>query len=242
MDKFLQVSQIKSRTEGKSVKRVSSREVAEMMDIDHSKLLRKIDGINKDFNQAKIGFVKYWTEGVYKDSKGEERREFQISKKGCEFLANKTTGTKGNLFTDRYMDKFEQMENIINNNPGMGIELASQMMNLAQGTQVIGQVVQGLLQTVNNMQEFVKDSIQVKDYQIDQAMDLIGVKARNVKRLSSALKESIYDYYGDYVTAKDTRYIKAREEVFREFNVFKWEDISVNQYHSVIAYIENLFA
>ena len=31
-------------------------------------------------------------------------------------MAHKTTGTKGNLFTDKYMDRFEQMENYINNN------------------------------------------------------------------------------------------------------------------------------
>lgn len=63
--------------------KLSSREVAEMMEMEHSKLLRKIDGINQDFNQAKIGFVKYWAEGTYRDSKGEERREFQITKRGC---------------------------------------------------------------------------------------------------------------------------------------------------------------
>lgn len=95
---------------------IDSREVAEMMELDHSKLLRKIDGINNDFNQAKIGFVKYWSESSYKDSKGEIRRGFLISKRGCEFLANKTTGTKGNLFTDKYMDKFYLMESSIKNN------------------------------------------------------------------------------------------------------------------------------
>lgn len=94
--------------------KLSSREVFQMMELkQHSDLLRKIDGINKDFNQSKIAFVKYWTEGTYKDSKGEERREFQITKRGCEFLAHKTTGTKGNLFTDRYMDKFATMEQAI---------------------------------------------------------------------------------------------------------------------------------
>ena len=34
-----------------------------------------------------------------------------IPKKGCEFLAHKSTGEKGIIFTDRYMDRFEEMEN-----------------------------------------------------------------------------------------------------------------------------------
>ncbi|WP_143314557.1 phage regulatory protein/antirepressor Ant [Clostridium sp. HBUAS56017] len=94
--------------------KLSSREVCKMMDLkQHSDLLRKIDSINEDFNQSNIAFVKYWAESTYIDAKGEERREFQITKKGCEFLAHKTTGTKGNLFTDRYMDKFTAMEECI---------------------------------------------------------------------------------------------------------------------------------
>lgn len=93
--------------------KLSSREVAEMMEMEHSKLLRKIEGINYDFNQAKIGVVKYWQEDTYIDAKGESRKEYQITKRGCEFLAHKTTGTKGNLFTDRYMDKFAEMEHYI---------------------------------------------------------------------------------------------------------------------------------
>lgn len=92
---------------------ILSTEVAEMMEMEHWKLLRKIDGINKDFNDNKIVVVEYWIESSYTDRKGEERRCYEVTKKGCEFLAHKTTGTKGNLFTARYMDRFEEMEGII---------------------------------------------------------------------------------------------------------------------------------
>ncbi|MDU1127163.1 MAG: Rha family transcriptional regulator [Clostridium sp.] len=94
--------------------KLSSREVAQMMEIkEHGKLLRKIDGINQDLAKAKIGFSKYWEESTYEDASGKSNREFLITKRGCEFLAHKTTGTKGNLFTDRYMDRFEQMKEAI---------------------------------------------------------------------------------------------------------------------------------
>lgn len=95
---------------------LDSREVAEMMKLNHGKLIRKIDGINKDFTETKIGLSKYWVETTYKDVSGKSNRNFQITKRGCEFLAHKMTGTKGNLFTDKYMDRFEQMEGYINNN------------------------------------------------------------------------------------------------------------------------------
>lgn len=94
--------------------KLSSREVAEMMEVRHDVLLKKIDGINEDFRNHKIAFSKYWSEGSYKtEGNNKTYREFLISKRGCEFLANKTTGTKGNLFTDRYMDKFAEMEQFI---------------------------------------------------------------------------------------------------------------------------------
>ncbi len=94
--------------------KLSSREVADMMEMGHPELLRKIEGINKDFRESKIAFSKYWEETSYRvEGQKREYREFLITKRGCEFLAHKTTGTKGNLFTDRYMDKFAEMENYI---------------------------------------------------------------------------------------------------------------------------------
>lgn len=94
--------------------KLDSREVAKMMEVRHGDLLAKIDGINKDFSQnGKIRSDKYWIESSYKSGTGKEYRCFLITKRGCEFLAHKTIGTKGNLFTDRYMDRFEEMKNYI---------------------------------------------------------------------------------------------------------------------------------
>ena len=94
--------------------RISSREVAEMMEVTHANLLQKIDNINNDFREMKIQFSKYWIESTYKvDGQNRGYKEYLITKRGCEFLAHKTTGTKGNLFTDKYMDRFEQMKDYI---------------------------------------------------------------------------------------------------------------------------------
>ena len=93
--------------------KLSSREVAQMMEVAHGDLLKKVDKINEDLKKEKIPCSKYWVESTYKQSNGKSNREFLITKRGCEFLAHKTTGTKGNLFTDRYMDRFEQMKDYI---------------------------------------------------------------------------------------------------------------------------------
>ena len=96
-----------------NIKTISSREVAEMMEMRHTELLRKIGNINKTFTERKIASSKYWIEGNYKDASGKSNREYQVTKKGCEFLAHKSTGEKGIIFTDRYMDRFEEMENAL---------------------------------------------------------------------------------------------------------------------------------
>ncbi|CEQ09715.1 antirepressor protein [[Clostridium] sordellii] len=79
------------------VVRISSREVADMMEYSrHGDLLEKIDSINKVFENGKIRSQDYWVESTYKTERNNKTyREFLISKKGCEFIANKSTGDKG---------------------------------------------------------------------------------------------------------------------------------------------------
>ena len=48
------------------VQTVSSREVAEMMEVQHKDLLKKIDKINETLNSEKIRPSKYWIESTYK--------------------------------------------------------------------------------------------------------------------------------------------------------------------------------
>ena len=215
--------------------KLDSREVAEMMEIEHWQLLRKIDNINEDFTDNKIVVSKYWEESTYRDSSGKSNRCFLITKRGCEFLAHKTTGTKGNLFTDRYMDRFEQMKTQLS----QPLELGNQMLNIAQGTQMMAQVVQGMLGTINNLQVFVQDSIQAKDKQIDDIANLVGMRSKNVCSLTGVLKKVIATKYGVVnVNANMDIYKKAKNKIFREFNVFKWEDIPVDKYSAVQAFIE----
>lgn len=70
---------------------ITSIEVAEMVGKEHSKLLRDIRNYVEQFNQSKIGFVDFFTESTYKDNKGEIRPCYNVTKKGCEFIAHKLT-------------------------------------------------------------------------------------------------------------------------------------------------------
>ena len=220
--------------------KLDSREVAEMMEVSHPDLLRKIDGINEDFRKSKIAFSKYWEESSYRVvGQARNYRRFLITKRGCEFLAHKTTGTKGNLFTDRYMDRFAEMENYIEKVQVPNIELSNQMLGLAQSTQMMAQVVQGIQGAIAGIQSYVQDSIQAKDKQIDNMAELVGLRSKNVCLLTRVLKKVIATKYKVFnVNANMGIYIKAKEKVFKEFKVSKWEDIPVGKYAAVQAFIE----
>ena len=105
-----------NKTVERIVQTVSSREVAEMMETRHDNLMNKIEkhtAILEKVTDLKIKVSDLWQLSSYKDNTGRTLKEYQVTKKGCEFLAHKTTGEKGDLFTIRYMNKFEEMEQYI---------------------------------------------------------------------------------------------------------------------------------
>ena len=118
---------------------VDSREVAEMTGKRHDHLIRDIAGYIKILSgtnrpksggvieskfglsenalpksggsetETKIGPSDFFIPYTYKDSKGETRPCYLLTKKGCDMVANKMTGEKGVLFTATYVNAFEKM-------------------------------------------------------------------------------------------------------------------------------------
>ena len=92
---------------------LDSREVAEMIGKEHKNLMRDVRGYAAELNQLKIEPVEFFRENEYKDGKGERRPCYDITKKGCEFIAHKLTGIRGTEFTARYINRFHDMEDTI---------------------------------------------------------------------------------------------------------------------------------
>lgn len=102
---------VKTNTvEGQAPVTINSREVAEMVGKEHKKLLRDIKKYADILNGANFGLVDFFIESTYVDAKGETRPCYEITRKGCDMVANKMTGEKGILFTAAYVTKFEEME------------------------------------------------------------------------------------------------------------------------------------
>lgn len=93
-----------------------SREVALMTGKQHKHLIRDIDQYIDILNKStspKLDPLNFFIESAYKDNKGEVRRCYDLTRKGCDMVANKLTGERGVLFTASYVSQFEEMENKI---------------------------------------------------------------------------------------------------------------------------------
>lgn len=120
------IESIFTKEETNKVQTITTLEIAEMMETEHWKVLRKLDGQEKEGKHIK-GYVEiladneivvseYFIPSTYKDTSGKENRCYNVTKLGCDFLANKFTGEKGILFTARYVKRFDEMEKRIKGN------------------------------------------------------------------------------------------------------------------------------
>lgn len=86
-----------------------SRDVAQAIEKEHSKLLRTIHEYCGYLSESKIGLADFFVEAEYKDAQDKPRPCYLITRKGCDMIANKLTGKKGVLFTAAYVTAFEKM-------------------------------------------------------------------------------------------------------------------------------------
>jgi Rha family phage regulatory protein len=89
---------------------LDSREVAPMIDMRHSDLLRNIAHYEEVLTERKIALSDFFIKSEYKDASGKANKCYLLTKMGCEMVANKLTGKKGILFTAEYVKRFNEME------------------------------------------------------------------------------------------------------------------------------------
>lgn len=100
--------------EGREVSVIDSREVADMLEKPHAKLLRDLEGdkthvgIIPTLAKGGINIDNYFIESSYKAGTREYKR-YLCTKIGCELLCLKTSGNKGILLSTLFQDKFEKL-------------------------------------------------------------------------------------------------------------------------------------
>lgn len=102
---------------------ITTLEVAEMMEVPHKDILKKLEG-SKDrkgyieiLAERQMSPSDFFTLSSYRDTSGKENKCYEVTKLGCDFLANKSTGEKGVIFTARYVKRFYELESEVRTAP-----------------------------------------------------------------------------------------------------------------------------
>lgn len=185
---------------------VDSRDVAKMIDTEHSNLLKKIENINKDLNEVNFNLVNLWSESVYLDKKGETRKCYQITKQGCEFIANKYTGKKGNIFTALYVEKFNEMENqkpktLQERTQALLIELDQENKDLRIRLDVELEYASVKKVERNSQKKF--DWQELKKYSKEHGYEIKKVEDRNYSQVNAYHKDVWLKVYNQDITLCD---------------------------------------
>ncbi|AQY37867.1 Rha family transcriptional regulator [Bacillus thuringiensis] len=90
---------------------LTSLEISEMLNKRHSDLLRTIEEYVFVLENAKLRSQNFFKESSYKvEGNNKTYKQYLLTRKGCDMVANKMTGEKGILFTATYIERFHQME------------------------------------------------------------------------------------------------------------------------------------
>lgn len=183
-------------TKNKQVSTIDSREVAQMLEINHWEILRKLEGTDKikgiipTLTNNKIVVSDYFIKSSYKDLSGKENRCYLFTKMGCEFIANKFTGEKGILFTAKYVERFNQMEQVIEK-PKTAFDLLElQFAALKEVKNQLDQVADKTTKNIKAFEEFKEDSplFNIECEELQNAVRRKGVKVLGGKN-SKAYKD-----------------------------------------------------
>ena len=209
--------------EGQAVQTIPSYEVAEMMEVEHAKVLRMIEGdkthigIIPALRKAQLGVSEYFIESTYKvENNNKIYKCYECTKLGCDMLANKMTGEKGIVFTARYVKKFNEM--IEDPYKGISTELRAILM-LDKKLQEIEKRVTGI------------ENKMTIDYEL----------AENLRNAISS--RAVYLLGGKYTDA----YKNLSKKLFAEFHkglktsfkVISYKNIAQKNYDDALKYIEN---
>ena len=129
-NEVLQMVEQEEPNKSGSVHYIESREVARMIEKEHSNLLKDNRRYIAKMGKVKIGFSELIQLSSYADSQGKERSCYLVTEKGCEFIAHKMTSEKGTAFTVAYINRFHEMKGALED--GISPELTKKIISFME--------------------------------------------------------------------------------------------------------------
>lgn len=204
------------------VETIDSREVAEMVDMEHKNLLSKIRKYVDILDGSKLSSHQFFVPNTYVNNQNKEQPCYLLTKKGCEMVANKLTGEKGVIFTAKYVNRFAEMEKQIKI-PKTDREILLLSVKVQEET---AQRVDRLEIKVNGLENTltIDHGQQLKLQMIckSRIISLLGGKdSIAYKELSKQMFSSIWGDFKEY------------------FNVSSYRDCLINDFEKAKEYLNN---
>lgn len=198
---------------------LTSMEVSNMVGKEHNKLMRDIRRYINQLGEAKIGHSDFFQESTYISEQNKELPCFNITRKGCEFIANKLTGQKGTEFTAKYVNRFHELEE--------------------------GNIANTLITTLNSISEAmleIKNSTNEQLISITNRLDKLEHSQRNryllEKRYPSAWYKKIAPKYKMLMEYFDCSRSELYSSIYKELE--DTYDVDINQIHEDYCYENHL--
>lgn len=218
----------------KNIETIPSYEVARMMEVEHAKVLRMIEGdkthigVIPTLRKAQMGVTDFFIESTYKvEGNNKTYKCYECTKLGCDMLANKMTGEKGVLFTAKYVKRFSEMEEVIKNP-------YANMSKELQAIFVIDKKQQQIEQNVNEVKQDLEDfkgNAPLFNIECDTLQK--SLRGKVIKELGG--KKSLA--YKDK-SIRTKMYIDAQNQLKREFDVSSYKAIKRCQLDDALKVIE----
>jgi len=205
-------------------KTITSVEVADMVGKPHNDLMKDIRRYTSQFNEGNISHVEFFTENTYLDKKGQERPCYMVTKKGCEFIAHKMTGVKGTEFTAKYINRFHEMEDVIQKPKSPMQLLEMEFAALKEVDSKVDAINRDLQDFKETLPLLPSDADDVKAEVNKRVIDCLGGKNSNAYHDSSIRGKVYSDIY---------------RELKRQFEVSKYNCIHRNQKNIAIEIVRN---
>lgn len=206
--------------------KITSLEVAEMVGKDHNELLKDIRRYINLLGKGKIPQSDFFEESTYKNSQNKTQPCFEVTKKGCEFIANKLTGVKGAVFTAKYINRFHDMEQEISEKKPLS---AMEQLKLQSKALIeVDEKVESLSKDFNNFK---------------QDMPLLALeceritKAKNKKVVTIMGGKDSNAYNNNSLRSKVYRDVDS--QLRREFGINTYKAIKRSQCDKAIQIVEN---
>jgi len=188
---------------------IDSREVAEMVEKDHKNLIRDIKRYIKqmnEINEKNIGERKiepsdFFIESTYQDNQNKTQPCYNVTKKGCEFIAHKLTGQRGTKFTARYINRFHEMENKISEiaKPEISTEQMVRLMGFMEKQQQFMENQEKFNQMVVKKLESTK-RIQAHQDESDRKIFAMSSRKRQIINLLDTVDDGDLKFFNQIYT------------------------------------------